>query len=174
MPFYPGPGLGGHCIPIDPFYLSWKLKTLNYDAKFIGLAGDINGQMPQHVVRRIQHGLNTQKKSVNGSKVLILGAAYKADVNDVRESPARDIMLKLMNMGADLTYNDDYVHEVNLKDANFKSVPLTKTVVQEADCVVIVTRHSYLDVQMIFDNAKLIVDSRNALKGMKSDKIIRI
>src|SRR6185503_3845167 len=128
MPFYPGPGLGGHCIPIDPLYLSWKLKTLNYRARFIELAGEINSEMPEHVMRRVTDALNDRRKSVKGSHVLILGVAYKRDVNDVRESPALDIIKLLESRGAQVSYNDPHVPELNLDHTTLRSVELLPAV----------------------------------------------
>jgi UDP-N-acetyl-D-glucosamine dehydrogenase len=172
MPFYPGPGLGGHCIPIDPFYLSWKTKQAGIEARFIELAGYINGQMPRFVVEKVQNALNEVGKAVKGSKVLIYGAAYKRDIDDVRESPALDIMHLLSKKGAEVGYLDPYVPEVRLEGGVLHSG--TAADVAAADCVVIVTDHSCFDYGALVRDARLIVDTRNALKGVKSDKVFRL
>jgi UDP-N-acetyl-D-glucosamine dehydrogenase len=165
MPFYPGPGLGGHCIPIDPHYLSWKLRSLNYYARFIELAGDINSRMPEYVVEKIILALNEQKKSLKGAKVLVLGIAYKRDITDVRESPALDIIRLLELKGAQVIYNDPYVHTVRLEgDEIAKSTDLSSQLLASLDCVTIVTDHTDYDYQWIVDKAKLVVDTRNATK----------
>ncbi|OQY30419.1 MAG: UDP-N-acetyl-D-glucosamine dehydrogenase [Candidatus Cloacimonetes bacterium 4572_55] len=164
MPFYPGPGLGGHCIPIDPFYLSWKLKTLNYHARFIELAGDINSNMPNYVVSRISDMLNHYKKPINGSKVLILGVAYKENINDARESPALDIIKLMQEKGADVSYNDPFIPKLKLNGKWMESVDLTVEGVQSYDCLIITTAHSCYDKDFLTSNARLIFDSRNALK----------
>ncbi len=165
MPFYPGPGLGGHCIPIDPHYLSWKLRSLNYYARFIELAGDINSRMPEYVVDKIMLALNDRKKSLKGAKVLVLGIAYKRDISDVRESPALDIIRLLETKGAQVIYNDPYVHTVRLEgDKVAKSTDLTSQLLTSLDCVTIVTDHTDYDYQWIVDKANLIVDTRNATK----------
>jgi len=149
MPFYPGPGLGGHCIPIDPHYLSWKLKTLNYEARFINLADEVNRSMPHYVVEKVTLGLNQHKKSVNGSKILILGAAYKPNINDVRESPALDIIEELENLGASISYHDNYIPEIKLKNKTKYSEDLTEELLSKSDCIVITTNHSYFDINLI-------------------------
>ncbi|MDQ6698965.1 MAG: nucleotide sugar dehydrogenase [Acidobacteriota bacterium] len=172
MPFYPGPGLGGHCIPIDPFYLSWKSKQAGIEARFIELAGHINGQMPHFVVGKIQSALNEHAKPVKGSRVHICGVSYKRDIDDVRESPALDIMLLLRRSGAVLSYSDPHVPELKLEDLRLSSQD--GDAVKAADCVVIVTDHSAFNYPDMLRDAKLIVDTRNALKGMKSDKIVRL
>jgi UDP-N-acetyl-D-glucosamine dehydrogenase len=173
MPFYPGPGLGGHCIPIDPHYLSWKLKTLNYRARFIELAGEVNSGMPEYVCRRITDVLNERQRSVKGSRLLILGVTYKRDIDDVRESPALDILRILEQRGADVAYNDPYVPELRLDGLTLASVDLM-TGVREADVVVIITDHSTYPYRQIVDEARAIVDTRNATKGLSSDKIARL
>ncbi len=172
MPFYPGPGLGGHCIPIDPFYLSWKSKQAGIEARFIELAGQINGQMPHFVVGKIQNALNDHSKPVKGSRVHICGISYKRDIDDVRESPALDIMLLLRRSGAVLSYSDPHVPELKLDDLRLSSQD--GAALKEADCVVIVTDHSAFNYPDLVKDAKLIVDTRNALKGIKSDKIVRL
>ncbi len=173
MPFYPGPGLGGHCIPIDPFYLSWKTKQAGIEARFIELAGYINGQMPHFVVDKIQHALNEHRKPLNGSRVHILGVAYKRDIDDVRESPALDIIHLLMRRGAEVTYTDPHVPLLRIEDKELFSQE-ADGLIAEADCVAIVTDHSTLDYAAVVDKARLIVDTRNALKRFSSDKIVRL
>ena len=170
MPFYPGPGLGGHCVPVDPHYLSWKLKSLNFYARFIELAGEINSKMPEFLVSKIDAALNERKKSIKGSKILVLGVAYKSDVSDTRESPALDVMRLLKERGGKVVYNDPYVPQVE----GLKSIPLTRSSLRNADCVVITTAHSDYDYKEIVENAKLVIDSRNATKGIKSKKIIKL
>jgi UDP-N-acetyl-D-glucosamine dehydrogenase len=173
MPFYPGPGLGGHCIPIDPFYLSWKSKEAGIEARFIDLAGYINGQMPEHVVGRIQDALNDAAKPVRGSRVHILGVAYKRDIDDIRESPALDIIHLLRRMGALVSYSDPCVSHLLVENDELLAEPLFPAV-DEADCVVIVTDHSKIDYAAVVERAKLIFDTRNALKKITSDKIIKL
>jgi UDP-N-acetyl-D-glucosamine dehydrogenase len=173
MPFYPGPGLGGHCIPIDPFYLSWKTRQAGIEARFIELAGYINGQMPMFVVEKVQNALNDRSKPLRGSHVHLLGMAYKRNIDDVRESPALDIALLLEKRGARVTYSDPYVPSVSLDSRRIESRPMEEMVPQ-ADCVVIVTDHSAVDYGYVAREAKLIVDTRNALKGYQSDKIVRL
>jgi len=170
MPFYPGPGLGGHCIPVDPFYLSWKTKQAGIEARFIELAGYINGQMPHFVVDKIQNALNNHTKPVKGSHIHILGVAYKKDIDDVRESPALDIMLLLKRRGACITYSDPYVPSLELDGEHLVS----QDAHADADCTVIVTDHSSFDYPNIVEHAQLIVDTRNALKGVISDRIVRL
>ena len=175
MPFYPGPGLGGHCIPIDPFYLSWKTKQAGIEARFIELAGHINGSMPHFVVDKIQNALNDHSKPLKGSRVHVLGVAYKRDIDDVRESPALDIMHLLGRRGATVSYSDPYVPALRADGV----VPEMAAIdpekgAAEADCVVIVTDHKKFDYPGIVERAKLIVDTRNALKGHESKKIVRL
>ena len=172
MPFYPGPGLGGHCIPIDPFYLSWKTKQAGIEARFIELAGYINGQMPHFVVDKIQGALNDHGKPVKGSHVHILGVAYKKNIEDVRESPALDIMMLLKRRGARLTYSDPHVPTLQLEGEQLKSEDAGMAA--QADCTVVVTDHSTFNYPKIAEQAKLIVDTRNALKGIASEKIVRL
>jgi len=167
MPFWPGPGLGGHCIPIDPLYLSWKLRTLNYKARFIDLASEVNTAMPDHVVERVTSALNDRERSVKGSKVLILGMAYKRDIDDVRESPAIDVMKLLERRGAKVEYHDPYIPEVRDHghgEPTATSVPLTDDRIKKADVVVIVTDHTCFDYAKVVKLAKLVVDTRNATK----------
>ncbi len=176
MPFYPGPGLGGHCIPIDPHYLSWKLKSLNYYARFIELAGDINSRMPEYVVERISRALNEKKKSLKGAKVLILGVSYKRDIKDLRESPALDVIRLLQSAGAKVEYNDPFVPCIHMDGWDWKPVKLTKRLLESSDCVVILADHSVYNYGFIVRNAKLIMDTRNATKNVKSgrDKIVKL
>jgi len=168
MPFYPGPGLGGHCIPIDPFYLSWKVKEVGFEARFIELAGHVNGAMPHHVVDKITDALNSQSKSVRGSRILVAGVAYKRDINDMRESPALDVMAVLEQKGALVSYSDPYVPGIPARDwpgnRDLTSADLTADALQAADCVVILTDHRTFDYQAIVAHAPLVVDARNAVK----------
>ncbi len=173
MPFYPGPGLGGHCIPIDPFYLSWKTKQSGIEARFIELAGYINGNMPHFVVEKIQDALNDHGKPVKGSNIHVAGVAYKRNIDDMRESPALDIILLLRKLGAKLSYSDPYVPTLKLDGISLTSEPLTQSAA-DADCVVIVTDHSDFDYQELLNSARLIVDTRNAMKAFQSEKIVRL
>jgi UDP-N-acetyl-D-glucosamine dehydrogenase len=166
MAFYPGPGLGGHCIPIDPHYLAWKLKTLNYTARFIDLASEINGFMPHFVVDKVVRALNDDKKPVHGSRILVLGVAYKPNVRDVRESPALDIIGLLRDLRADVVYHDPYVPALSEEGHEMSSVALTPEELAKADCVVIVTNHKCIDYSMVLANAALVVDTRNATAGL--------
>ena len=174
MAFYPGPGLGGHCIPIDPFYLSWKAKQSGFEARFIELAGQVNGAMPEYVVQRISDALNSVKKSVNGSRIHLLGVAYKKDVNDVRESPALDILELLAKRGAVLSYSDPYVPELSYGQHKLKSVDAASMLQDPPDCSVITTDHSVFDYRALVDSGALVVDTRNALKDRKSPGIFRL
>jgi UDP-N-acetyl-D-glucosamine dehydrogenase len=175
MPFYPGPGLGGHCIPIDPFYLSWKTKQSGIEARFIELAGYINGSMPHFVVDKIQNALNDHSKPLKGSRVHVLGVAYKRDIDDVRESPALDIIHLLGKRGATVSYSDPYVPKLRADGVVPEMVSTdAEKAAGEADCMVIVTDHKGFDYAKIVDKAKLIVDTRNALKGRVSEKIVRL
>ena len=173
MPFYPGPGLGGHCIPVDPFYLSWKSKQAGAEARFIELAGQINGQMPLFVAEKVQAALNDRGKPVRGSRVHVLGVAYKRDVDDVRESPALDIIALLEKRGAKITYTDPHVPHLRWDGGSLASQPLEEAAAA-ADCVVVVTDHSRIDYARLVEVAPLIVDTRNVLKGFKSEKIVRL
>jgi UDP-N-acetyl-D-glucosamine dehydrogenase len=168
MPFYPGPGLGGHCIPIDPFYLSWKVKEVGFEARFIELAGHVNGAMPHYVVDKVVDALNSQAKSVRGSSILILGISYKRDINDMRESPALDVMAVLHQKGARISYHDPYVAALPAREwpgaLDLHSEPLSPEALAAADCVVIVTDHRVFDYDAIVAHARLVVDSRNAVK----------
>ncbi len=176
MKFTPGPGLGGHCIPIDPLYLSWKLKSLNYTARFIELASEINTNMPRFVVSKVQDALNEAGKPLKGSQVLVLGAAYKPDIDDMRESPALDVIGLLMNKGAQVCYHDPYVPTIQHDGWAMHSVGELMDAVRAADCVVIVTNHSSYDYPDILHAARLIVDTRNALGALSkgNDKVVKL
>jgi UDP-N-acetyl-D-glucosamine dehydrogenase len=185
MPFYPGPGIGGHCIPLDPHYLSWKARQHGFDSRFISLAEEVNSRMPEHVVQLVADGLNDARKAMNGSNVLLLGVAYKKDINDVRESPALSIIDRLRAKGANVRYHDPFVSDIRFDDAHtdssgepLSSVSLTNDELQSADCVIIVTDHSDIDYKRICSIVPLIVDTRNALNGdirrESSARIIRL
>jgi len=176
MKFQPGPGLGGHCIPIDPLYLSWKLKALNYNARFIELASEINTNMPRFVVSKVQDALNERGKAVKGSRILVLGAAYKPDIDDLRESPALDVIALLKKKGAVVHYHDPYIARLNHDAWEMVSVPDLLGAVKEAECVVIVTNHSVYDYPAILEAASLVVDTRNALGvlGRGNPKVVRL
>jgi UDP-N-acetyl-D-glucosamine dehydrogenase len=166
MPFYPGPGLGGHCIPVDPHYLSWKLKTLNYNARFIELASEVNTSMPYYVLGKIADALNDEGKALRGSKVLVLGAAFKRDVDDVRESPALDVMALLQDKGALVSYHDPFVPTLMLpENVKLESEAFSPALLQAADCVVVITDHSNTDWQQVVDHSRVLVDSRNATRS---------
>jgi UDP-N-acetyl-D-glucosamine dehydrogenase len=173
MPFYPGPGLGGHCIPIDPFYLSWKTRQAGIEARFIELAGYINGQMPHFVVDKVQNALNEQAKPLKGSHVHVMGVAYKKDIDDMRESPALDIMHLLKRRGARLTYSDPFIPKLAVDSIDLCAVA-PDPAAAAADCVVIITDHSAFDYASLVAQSRLIVDSRNALKGFHSENIVRL
>ncbi len=167
MRFYPGPGLGGHCIPIDPHYLSWKLKSLNYYARFIELAGDINSRMPEYVVELISRSLNKHaQKAIAGAKVFALGVAYKRDISDTRESPALDVIQLLLQRGAEVEYADPFVPEIHTDNGNLTQVDITPERLQACDCAVILTDHSSFDYYQICSQASLVVDTRNATRGI--------
>jgi UDP-N-acetyl-D-glucosamine dehydrogenase len=176
IPFYPGPGIGGHCVPIDPHYLAWKLKALNFQARFIGLASEINGMMPSVVTSMVAEGLNERSKSIRGSKILVLGVAYKKDVSDCRESPALDIMRLLGEKGAILAFNDPLVPTLSLGDKTLESVELSPAEIAGHDCVLILTDHSSYDFKKIVATARLVIDTRNATKGLHDfkDRIIKL
>ncbi len=176
MKFTPGPGLGGHCIPIDPLYLSWKLRSLNYNARFIDLASEINTNMPRYVVGLIQDALNSQGKAIKDRRVLVLGAAYKADIDDVRESPALDVIGLLKRRGALVYYHDPYIPQLKHEDWEMQSVADLNTAIPTMDCVVIITDHSSYDYPAILEAAQLIVDTRNALgnPGRDNPKVVRL
>ena len=173
QPFYPGPGLGGHCIPVDPFYLSWKAKEWDFRTRFIELAGEINTGMPYHVITSVISALNRHKKSLNGARVLVLGVAYKRDIDDLRESPSLTIIELLQKEGAQVSYNDPYFPTIG-KGRRY-DLQMTRSSLDnlgQYDCVLIVTDHSDYDYAKIVQEAQLVVDSRNATKGIKSDKIV--
>jgi UDP-N-acetyl-D-glucosamine dehydrogenase len=185
MAFYPGPGIGGHCIPLDPHYLSWKARQHGFDSRFIGLAEEVNSRMPQHVVQLVADGMNEDERALKGSRVLILGVAYKKDIDDMRESPALSIIDLLRKKGADVRFHDPFVPEVHFDDAHtlaggepLFNVPLTLEELQAADCVVIVADHSGVDYSFVTANTKLIVDTRNALtpelRGQSRARIVRL
>jgi UDP-N-acetyl-D-glucosamine dehydrogenase len=168
MKFTPGPGIGGHCIPLDPHYLAWKMRTLNYKTRFIDLASEINSNMPNWVVEKVAYALNEVRKAVRGSRVLVLGVAYKRDINDVRESPALDVIRLLEERGAHVEYHDPFVHEFREEDGHVrKGVDLSEEMLRWADSVVIVTDHKSIDYQRVVDHAVLVVDTRNVLAGLK-------
>jgi UDP-N-acetyl-D-glucosamine dehydrogenase len=175
-PFYPGPGLGGHCIPIDPHYLAWKLKALNFQARFIGLAAEINGMMPSIVATMVADGLNQHAKSIKGSNIMILGVAYKKNVSDCRESPALDVMRLLSQKGAVLSYNDPFVPTMRLNGESLRSVELSSETIANQDCLIILTDHGAYDFRRIVAAAKLVIDTRNATKGFEEfkDRIIKL
>lgn len=172
MPFYPGPGIGGHCIPLDPQYLSWKAKTFNFYNRFIELASDVNGNMPRYVVNKIAEALNTVGKAVSKSKILVLGAAYKRDINDTRESPSVEIINLLIKSGAHVDYNDPYVPTLETIDGSRSSVSLVPSNITQYDCIVVGTDHSCYDMTMICKYAQLVFDTRNATKGCGGDHIV--
>jgi UDP-N-acetyl-D-glucosamine dehydrogenase len=182
MPFYPGPGIGGHCIPLDPHYLSWKARQHGFDSRFIGLAEEVNSRMPEHVVQLVADGLNDERKAMNGARILLLGVAYKKDIDDVRESPALSIIDRLRAKGADVHYHDPFVAEIRFDDAHTEasgepltSAPFTDEELRAADCIVIVTDHTDIDYQRVCSLAPLVVDTRNALNGdVRRDSSARI
>jgi UDP-N-acetyl-D-glucosamine dehydrogenase len=176
MKFTPGPGLGGHCIPIDPLYLSWKLKSVKYNARIIDLASEINTNMPRYVVERIQNALNDEAKAIRGSNLLVLGVAYKADVSDMRESPALDVIGLLRGKGAQVGYYDPFVSSIQHEDWNLTSISDLIAAVRQADCVVIITDHTDIDYAAVFAHAKLIFDSRNVLDrfGLEGSKVVKL
>ena len=174
MPFYPGPGLGGHCIPIDPFYLSWKARQNGFECRFIELAGHINASMPQYVIERVADALNTNRKPINGSRIHLLGVAYKRDVNDMRESPALDVIELLHKRGAELSYSDPFVPELRHGGRVMTSISAERALERVPDCLVICTDHSVFDYDAIVESGALIVDTRNALKDRASPRIFRL
>jgi UDP-N-acetyl-D-glucosamine dehydrogenase len=174
MKFTPGPGLGGHCIPIDPHYLSWKMRTLDYKARFIELASEINASMPEYVVDLVSDGLNGMAKSINGSNILLLGMAYKPDIDDVRESPALDVYALLEAKGANVSFHDPYVSEIKFDSRMESTIDLDMDKLKEYDCVVITTNHSEYDMKAIVENSRLIVDTRNATVGIGNGEVIRL
>jgi UDP-N-acetyl-D-glucosamine dehydrogenase len=170
MKFTPGPGIGGHCIPLDPHYLAWKMRTLNYKTRFVDLASEINSQMPAFVVEKVTHALNADRKPLNGSKILVMGVAYKRDIDDVRESPALDVIRLLEGQGAEVSFHDPFIPVIREDGHIYEGVELTQEVLEEADAVVVVTDHRAIDYQLIMDHASLIVDSRNVTKGLVKTK----
>ncbi len=176
MPFYPGPGLGGHCIPIDPFYLSWKAKLAGFEARFIELAGQINGSMPEYVVNRVTEALNRQRKALNGSRVLVVGVSYKANIDDVRESPSLDVMRLLKKHGAEVAYHDRFAdpHDPEVVHAEVPAVELTPKTMSSFDCAVVITGHEGVDYQALLAHVPVVVDTRNIYNGVQSDKIVRL
>jgi UDP-N-acetyl-D-glucosamine dehydrogenase len=174
MPFYPGPGLGGHCIPVDPHYLTWKAKAEGFEPRFIELAGAINAQKPAFVVAKIGDLLNDRVKSLKRSKILALGVTYKRDVDDVRESPAVDVMTLLLEKGAEVSYADPFVPSIAIRDRKLSAVQLTASAVAEADVVLMLTDHTSFDLAMVASHARLVVDTRNAFKRIRSDVVVRI
>jgi UDP-N-acetyl-D-glucosamine dehydrogenase len=176
MKFTPGPGLGGHCIPIDPLYLSWKLKSVKYNARFIELASEINTNMPRYVVSRVQDTLNDTGKAIKGAQILVLGVAYKPDVTDMRESPALDVIGLLQEKGAEVKYFDPHVPDISHEGWEMTSEINVRAAVKTADCVVLITDHTDLDYGSVADNAKLIFDTRNVFQrlGYSEDKIVRL
>jgi UDP-N-acetyl-D-glucosamine dehydrogenase len=176
MPFYPGPGLGGHCIPIDPFYLSWKAKLAGFEARFIELAGQINGAMPEYVVSRVTEALNRRRKALNGARVLVVGVSYKANIDDIRESPSLDIMRLLARHGAQVFYHDTFAdaNDPELKHVEARAVDLSAQTVSGCDCAVVVTGHDGVDYQALLANIPVLVDTRNVYAGVQSDKIVRL
>jgi len=174
MPFYPGPGLGGHCIPIDPYYLSWKARQNGFECRFIELAGHVNSAMPDYVVERVSDALNTVRKSINGSRIHLLGVAYKRDVNDMRESPALDVIELLEKRGAQITYTDPYVPELRHAGHALTSIDMDHAVAGRPDCAVICTDHQVFGYDALVSSGTLIVDTRNALKDRQADTIFRL
>jgi UDP-N-acetyl-D-glucosamine dehydrogenase len=174
LPFYPGPGIGGHCIPIDPFYLSWKARQSGFEARFIDLAGQINSRMPEYVVEKVMEALNQHGKCLKGARLLIVGVAYKKDINDVRESPALDIISLLARKGVQISYHDPFVPSLPVEGIEQSSKTLDEKTLEEQDCVVIVTNHSGLDYEKIVKASRLIMDTRNALKSFSGSHIVRL
>ena len=170
MPFYPGPGLGGHCIPVDPHFLAWKLKTLNYNARFIELASEVTRSMPGYVVEKITDALNEYERCLKGADILILGVTYKPDVRDIRESPALDIIEMLREKGAKVSYCDPFVDHLQTESLDLKSTSLNKKTITDAHCVIIVTHHSDWDYEWIVKHARCIVDTRNATQAVSGNK----
>ncbi|MHB8925362.1 MAG: nucleotide sugar dehydrogenase [Coriobacteriia bacterium] len=174
MPFYPGPGLGGHCIPIDPFYLSWKAKEYDFHTEFIELSGKINENMPYYVITRLMDALNGQRKSLAGSKVMVLGVAYKNDIDDMRESPAIKVTELLMAKGADVCYHDTWVPEFKVAGTVVPHCDLTAETIAAADVVLVITDHRNVDYALVADSARLVLDTRDALKGLENERVVRL
>jgi UDP-N-acetyl-D-glucosamine dehydrogenase len=173
MPFYPGPGLGGHCIPIDPYYLSWKARSVGFEARFIELAGQINSAMPLHVVQKASDALNSVGKALRGSNILILGVAYKKDIDDERESPAIDVIDRLLNKGAIVSYSDSFIPELDVGTTVLKASEMNLELLQGTDLAIIITDHSDFDYEIILRDVSLILDTRNAIKT-RQEKVWRI
>ncbi|MFA6583759.1 MAG: nucleotide sugar dehydrogenase [Elusimicrobiaceae bacterium] len=174
MPFYPGPGIGGHCIPLDPHYLGWKMKTLNFEPRFIELAGNVNSHMPEYVISRLYRLLNERGLCFSKSRILVLGVTYKPDISDPRESPAMDVISLLLKTGARVDYHDPYVPEIKVDGAKIKARPLSAAMLKGYDCVLIVTGHKCVDYKELVKHSKFIFDTRNVTKGIKSRKITRL
>jgi UDP-N-acetyl-D-glucosamine dehydrogenase len=174
MPFYPGPGIGGHCIPLDPYYLANKARELDFHTRFIELAAEINEHMPYHVVSRIFEALSAQGKSLKGARILVLGVAYKKDIEDTRESPALKIIQLLREKGAEVTYNDPYVPQIHVPAGDMESVELSKECLASVDCVVIATDHSCYNVRELVTRVKLVFDTRGTTKGLTGANIVRL
>jgi UDP-N-acetyl-D-glucosamine dehydrogenase len=174
MPFYPGPGLGGHCIPIDPFYLSWKARQFGFESRFIELAGHVNGSMPRYVVQRVGDGLNSVSKAIKGSRIHLFGMAYKPDVNDARESPAIDVAQMLQKRGALVTYSDPFIPEVNHGEFQMRATSPADAFIKGVDCAVITTNHKAFDYEEILKKAPIVVDSRNAYGKRQDPRIFRL
>jgi len=174
MPFYPGPGLGGHCIPIDPFYLSWKARLVGFEARFIELAGQINGQMPGYVVDKVSEALNNSKKSINGARILILGVSYKSDIDDIRESPALDIIKLLQRKGAEVVYHDPLVDVNQPELAELERIDIGPESLAACDCAAVITGHKGIDYDAVLEHVPAVVDTRNVFKGRNSDKIFKL
>jgi UDP-N-acetyl-D-glucosamine dehydrogenase len=172
MKFVPGPGIGGHCIPLDPYYLVWKMKMLDYKTRMVEWAGEINAEMPRFVVNKVQDGLNHHRRSVAGSRILVLGVAYKRDIDDVRESPALDVIRLLAERGAEVRYHDPYVPVLDEDGVRRTSVELTDEELAAADCVVITTDHGVIDYERVVRLARLVVDTRNATRGIEGGEIM--
>jgi UDP-N-acetyl-D-glucosamine dehydrogenase len=176
MPFYAGPGIGGHCIAVDPFYLSWKMRLNGYEPRLFHTADEINQSMPDYVVEMVTEALNARQKSVNGASIVALGVAYKANVGDTRESPALEILAELVAKGAKVQYSDPWVPTSRIDDAELKSVELTDALVAEADCVLVLAEHAAFDFRRIVATARLVVDARNATFGIDApaDRVVRL
>jgi UDP-N-acetyl-D-glucosamine dehydrogenase len=174
MPFYPGPGLGGHCIPIDPYYLSWKARSVGFEARFIELAGQVNSYMPLHVVQKASDALNDASKALKGAKILVIGVAYKKNIDDERESPAIDIIDRLLAKGADVTYTDPYIPELDVGSTVLKQVVMTPELLNGCDLALIITDHDDFDYKLILNEASLILDTRNTIKSRDNPKVWRI
>src|SRR5437868_5342718 len=174
MPFYPGPGLGGHCIPIDPLYLEWKSKIDGFESRFIGLADKINSGMPRYVVTRAMELLNEHGKAMRGSRVHILGVTYKKDISDSRESPAMEVIKLLSGLGAEVTYSDPYAPSIQVEGRKMEAVPASREVLAASDIAIIITNHTAFDYPEIIRNAPLVFDTRNATDGIKARNLVRL